>query len=262
MSFRTTEGSAWNVFLASPPSGTRFPPPGPSLGSEEQDAGEEGEGNYSRPTKFCARDHWRSHEDARLRELVSEQGPQSWNRIAEKIPGRSGKSCRLRWFNQLDPRINRKAFTEEEEARLVAAHRTYGNKWSIIARLFPGRTDNAVKNHWHVILARRRRRGHQIAGACRPTQPRNYIAMSSNIVGDSLNDDHSAASTLTCLSPSTMTTSSSSSNPNPGSSPNGGKGSRPAGTDSALNDVDQEQNAKKVKTEMPFYDFLGVGGGD
>ncbi|VFQ72299.1 unnamed protein product [Cuscuta campestris] len=262
MSFRTTEGSAWNVFLVSPPSGTRFPPPGPSLGSEEQDAGEEGEGNYSRPTKFCARDHWRSHEDARLRELVSEQGPQSWNRIAEKIPGRSGKSCRLRWFNQLDPRINRKAFTEEEEARLVAAHRTYGNKWSIIARLFPGRTDNAVKNHWHVILARRRRRGHQIAGACRPTQPRNYIAMSSNIVGDSLNDDHSAASTLTCLSPSTMTTSSSSSNPNPGSSPNGGKGSRPAGTDSALNDVDQEQNAKKVKTEMPFYDFLGVGGGD
>jgi hypothetical protein len=57
----------------------------------------------------------RAEEDGRLLELVRRFGAQNWTVIARHLGGgRNGKSCRLRWFNQLDPRVNKDPFTEDE----------------------------------------------------------------------------------------------------------------------------------------------------
>lgn len=40
--------------------------------------------------KLCSRGHWRPTEDAKLKELVAQFGPQNWNLIAHHLLGRSG----------------------------------------------------------------------------------------------------------------------------------------------------------------------------
>ncbi|KAL6629453.1 hypothetical protein ACP70R_029218 [Stipagrostis hirtigluma subsp. patula] len=109
--------------------------------------------NLKYPEKGKGR--WSAEEDEILTQMVNKHGLNSWQTIACAIPGRNALQCRSRWKYSIDPAINKEAWSEQEELRLIRAHQMYGNKWLKMVKHFPGRTNHALKEHWRGPMKRK-----------------------------------------------------------------------------------------------------------
>ncbi|CAN1313524.1 Transcription factor MYB21 [Linum perenne] len=82
----------------------------------------------------CGRDQlrrgpWTQEEDDVLRRYIRQHGDGRWNSLAKRAGlRRTGKSCRLRWLNYLNPEVKRGNLTPQEQLLILDLHSQWGNR--------------------------------------------------------------------------------------------------------------------------------------
>ncbi|XP_042024997.1 transcription factor MYB124-like isoform X1 [Salvia splendens] len=101
---------------------------------------------------------WSQEEDDILREQIYLHGSENWGIIASKFKDKTTRQCRRRWFTYLNSDFKKGGWLPEEDMLLCEAQRVYGNRWTEIAKVVSGRTDNAVKNRFTTLCKKRAKR--------------------------------------------------------------------------------------------------------
>ncbi|KAJ8569916.1 hypothetical protein K7X08_006493 [Anisodus acutangulus] len=98
---------------------------------------------------------WSQEEDDILREQIRIHGTDNWTIIASKFKNKTTRQCRRRWFTYLNSDFKKGGWSPEEDMLLCEAQKLFGNRWTEIAKVVSGRTDNAVKNRFTTLCKKR-----------------------------------------------------------------------------------------------------------
>jgi hypothetical protein len=98
---------------------------------------------------------WTNAEDDRLLAAIGRYGFDNWQQVARFVGnGRNRAQCSQRWARGLNPRISKRAWSQEEEQQLQALVKQYGTKsWAKIASVFGDRSDVQCRYHYRQTVA-------------------------------------------------------------------------------------------------------------
>jgi hypothetical protein len=131
--------------------------PSPSYSTSDMSSGESSP-RANTQQKPKRRRLWNADEDEKLRAIVKHVIANSsktdmkrlpWLEISKHIVGRSAKQCRDRW-GSIDSKSTR-AWSPEEDQKLLELYAQFSNKWVKIAAYFTDRNDNMVKSRFRAL---------------------------------------------------------------------------------------------------------------
>lgn len=103
---------------------------------------------YSKLITNFKKGKWTEAEDNLIIEL-SNKFNFDWKLVASDYKERSLTQIKQRYFNCLDPHINREKFSDEEDKLLMEKVKIYGADWKQIAKFFTNRPSNLIKNRFY-----------------------------------------------------------------------------------------------------------------
>jgi hypothetical protein len=109
---------------------------------------------YKRIRPGIVKGSWKKDEDLQIIDLVMKHG-KAWSKISKILGTRNGKQIRDRFINVLDPEIRKGKFTEDEDRKLIALFKHHGPKWATIAKQYPNRTADMIKNRFHSSIKKK-----------------------------------------------------------------------------------------------------------
>lgn len=96
---------------------------------------------------------WSNKEDALLQAALAKYGMKNWDRVASMLENRkTPQQCKDRWFQYLDPSVNKGEWTADEEEKLVQLQELFPAQWELVASQIKGRKPWQCEQHFQALV--------------------------------------------------------------------------------------------------------------